>query len=983
MLESFLSIRKITNNSSNSLNNAKNGNNNKLISLVLGLILLSSIFIPVINSEILSKKENEEKNFYLIKEPILTDHVYSREICLNETDTKKEVKLSLNFPEIRYKKSISIKDSNNSMPNNIEWDVYDSDDNGMYDLLNISVSPIINQTLFFKIDFKKFEMKDYTTDVVGNPDGSKTAVIYPKPVNYKDDKTGFFKPINLTIVRDNSSSYPYFNQKNIFKSFFGEKGEVKFEKNNSWASTHPISQHFGDKQNATIQIKDRQIIYQDLFEEIDLRYTISEKKILEEYIVYNRSKNISKIRQILSYDNVNFSLHDNQIFFYNQSEGNVLFKIPEPVMWEEKNPLNRSYGLKYEITKLNDTIFLDKVLTENGRSWLNDENRSYPVVIDATWENTGAYEDGHIRAYNMSNPTYDRWTNNQTVDWGKNDTGDLNTSYEYRGYIQWDIDGLAQAMNEDEATSEDITQVVLNYHGAENHSVNSSIYNISNEPAVSSDQDVYTDAGDGSIYIENQTVFPKTLTNQSINLGDKAVNDLKNQTTPASSPSGQWFAIGLKSNDGNGLFEKIYSTEYSSADPKPTLNVTYNIPPQQKDEVPANGSTGVELTPVLKVRCIDYDEEVMDATWWTNESGSWTQFGSNNSITNDSIIQQTCDDFNEYNTKYYWSLNLTDQTCWTNNTYHFTTESNPYKQPVINNYDLINETGSKLNNDTGPLDIYMNYTFKVNITDLNGWGDIEFINITSWFDQGDENSRYNDTPGGNLNMFLQYKNISGGSNFSIIWPDYEAALDVSNCSEEIINETTRIIKIGFQPRNQIHRAESNDTWDSSQNKTNDEYSWNFNVTVTDQHGLIDIRKNEYGISPFTCIYPDKHYLYVQLAPGESNDTNIVEITYSSNYDYNMSIYFENNLTNTSLKSHIPVKDNLVILAKADLNDDLENDKIIQGVGEENKIEIFNKSGIFKNNNLTQKVKIQFNVNIPMGFYSGVYRARIATTMQQK
>ncbi|MBE3137465.1 MAG: hypothetical protein IMZ43_08790, partial [Thermoplasmata archaeon] len=53
------------------------------------------------------------------------------------------------------------------------------------------------------------------------------------------------------------------------------------------------------------------------------------------------------------------------------------------------------------------------------------------------------------------------------------------------------------------------------------------------------------------------------------------------------------------------------------------------------------------------------------------------------------------------------------------------------------------------------------YRFIVNISSDQGWDDIQFINITAWYDQGNDGSTYNQTSGGNWNLFLQYKNTTG------------------------------------------------------------------------------------------------------------------------------------------------------------------------------------------------------------------------------
>jgi hypothetical protein len=301
--------------------------------------------------------------------------------------------------------------------------------------------------------------------------------------------------------------------------------------------------------------------------------------------------------------------------------------------------------------------------------------------------------------------------------------------------------------------------------------------------------------------------------------------------------------------------------------------------------------------------------------------------------------------------------------------------------PVINSYDLRNITGSKLDNATGLLDVNYEYYFSVNITAKFGWMYIDYIDITAWYDQGSDSILYNQTVGGNLNMYLRYENVTGNGSFQLLWPKNEVELITSNCSETIVNSTTRIINISFKPLNQTHWASSNNTWDTMKNTTNDPFSWNFNITVVDMSGLKAWKTDEYGIYKFALLLPDKNWVDVEAPPGYNATTNIVNITYCSNYEYNLSIYFEENLTNVTSNSTIPIANNVFLCANADMNDDITYDMMFNGIGEINAIDIINSSGFFQRNNTSQCVHVQFNVYIPFGTIRGQYTAHVATKIK--
>lgn len=303
--------------------------------------------------------------------------------------------------------------------------------------------------------------------------------------------------------------------------------------------------------------------------------------------------------------------------------------------------------------------------------------------------------------------------------------------------------------------------------------------------------------------------------------------------------------------------------------------------------------------------------------------------------------------------------------------------------PVINSYDLRNNSGSKLNNATGLLDVNSEYYFTINVTAKYGWMYIDYIDIKSWYDRGSETSSYNQTAGGNLNMYLRYENVTGTASFKLLWPKNEVQIITDNCTQTIVNSSTRVIKISFKPLSQIWWAWSNNSWDTTKNTTNDPFSWNFNITIIDLSGLKASKKDEYGVYKFATILPEKNWVDVEAPPGYDATTNIVNVTYSSNYNFNISICFEENLSNATSGDVIPIANNVYICANADLNDDITTDMMFKGIRELNAIDIINVSGVVYKNNTSQIVRVQFNVYIPFGTNQGQYSAHVATKIKHK
>jgi hypothetical protein len=94
-----------------------------------------------------------------------------------------------------------------------------------------------------------------------------------------------------------------------------------------------------------------------------------------------------------------------------------------------------------------------------------------------------------------------------------------------------------------------------------------------------------------------------------------------------------------------------------------------------KDEIPTNSSINISVGNLtIGINATDPEGDTMNILFRTNFSGMWEDIESNNSV-QDGIFTQI-HQFNDYNTKYWWSVNASDisgDSGWVNETYHFTT----------------------------------------------------------------------------------------------------------------------------------------------------------------------------------------------------------------------------------------------------------------------------------------------------------------------
>lgn len=123
--------------------------------------------------------------------------------------------------------------------------------------------------------------------------------------------------------------------------------------------------------------------YQDIFPDMDVSYTAENEKLTEE-IILKSYKDISAIEYQLSVTGLAVVLRDQEVHFASDEGGFPLITFTAPFMFEQNNSDQVSTGIEYRLEKQTIGWKLQKVLTPEGKQWLADPNRIFPVVIDPT-----------------------------------------------------------------------------------------------------------------------------------------------------------------------------------------------------------------------------------------------------------------------------------------------------------------------------------------------------------------------------------------------------------------------------------------------------------------------------------------------------------------------------------------------------------------------------------------------------------------------
>ena len=308
-------------------------------------------------------------------------------------------------------------------------------------------------------------------------------------------------------------------------------------------------------------------------------------------------------------------------------------------------------------------------------------------------------------------------------------------------------------------------------------------------------------------------------------------------------------------------------------------------------------------------------------------------------------------------------------------------------QPRINWYDLQNSTGVSMLNTQ--LDINQEYTFIVNISSDQGWADIEYINITAWADLGDDSSyNYNNTAGGNINLFLQYDNSTETASYIMQWPHDEATIgsmteaNVSDPDGSPGNTECHNISFDFTPGYQWRYAPGDGAWDTTAGY-NDTWSWNFNITCDDESGyhsyhnpVIGETIDEFGVYSYTEII-SVDWPTISGGPGanvsvtDAGGSNNITIETRSNGNFSLSANITN-LTHTVNSNYII--QNTSIWTRGGTNDESDFFTGTDPVYYYGGASTYNSSesdGTSKNT-----ADIEWGVDIPLAQQPGTYEATI-------
>lgn len=292
-----------------------------------------------------------------------------------------------------------------------------------------------------------------TSKTYDNGDGTLTLNFWGLPVHYQDDNKSW-QDINTTIVPSTDPDYDFMNITNNTKTYFGAdaygaKDNVKLQKGNASVTFKTVNKltikNKDGKGNEVVEEEktkddlkpkddkekvekkgqkiagddgiENKIKYNKVFEKgskkIDVTYTVLDYKLQEE-IVLNEFQGFPEMSQEIKLTNAYAKIEGKTIVIYHQDTNEFLWLLPEPRMFEQDNVEQTNTGLHYELKCNNkngailalsevegeqcSNLTLTKIFDQEGKDWLSDPQRQYPVVIDPDFAGDAA--DGEVQGAN-------------------------------------------------------------------------------------------------------------------------------------------------------------------------------------------------------------------------------------------------------------------------------------------------------------------------------------------------------------------------------------------------------------------------------------------------------------------------------------------------------------------------------------------------------------------------------------------------------
>jgi len=241
---------------------------------------------------------------------------------------------------------------------------------------------------------EKTELKSkrtkYSTRYV-NPDGSFTEEIYLDAKFYQDPQDKKWKKIDNNLKKSFKKVGKLENRANDFNTYLAEEsatGEIlTIEKDQQNIGLIPV-----DAKKVKGQYKNSEIIYKNIYDSVDIKYTLIGDKVKEDIII-NNYKGQNTFTFELKLEGLDAVQENKEIVLLN-SAGKRVFKLDPLFMYDANDKF--SGNVAYVLRKENAKTYIDVVADQ---AFLEDPQTTYPVTIDPTITTTSLALANYVDDY--------------------------------------------------------------------------------------------------------------------------------------------------------------------------------------------------------------------------------------------------------------------------------------------------------------------------------------------------------------------------------------------------------------------------------------------------------------------------------------------------------------------------------------------------------------------------------------------------------
>ena len=256
------------------------------------------------------------------------------------------------------------------------------------------------------------------------PDDSYTAISYTAPVHRKDANGNWVDIDNRMkeTISKNKQAYVTSDGRMIFSKKINESDnvifnlsengygvKVSFNENDIKNTTAKLSNHAkkyvpNDSDSSSEQYKKVKVIdnnttiqYKNLIKGMTLEYVLSSNDIKENIIINEKQERYDYSFVYEFTGGLGAVLNDDgTVSLRDQGTCTDVYILPAPYMFDAEG--NISENVEYQLTDLGNDKYSLNVIADS--SWINDEERAWPVIIDPTMSWVAGYYDTYIDSAN-------------------------------------------------------------------------------------------------------------------------------------------------------------------------------------------------------------------------------------------------------------------------------------------------------------------------------------------------------------------------------------------------------------------------------------------------------------------------------------------------------------------------------------------------------------------------------------------------------